>query len=86
MYDASGGPDLGVIISSYVVHEKINQATLILKRGEEIDDLSVGLIFGRRNWFWLGRFRFGAPGFNFSPSIDQDCHKQKNGNRQRGNQ
>ena len=54
VYHPCGSPDLGIIISSDVVHEKIDEATFVLKYGEKVNDFSGGPISGCKDWLRFG--------------------------------
>jgi hypothetical protein len=46
MYDASGGPNLGIVVGCNIFHQKVHQPPPLLKQGKEAYDLSFGLITG----------------------------------------
>jgi hypothetical protein len=62
MYDASCGPNLGVVIGCDILHQKVHQPSPLLKRGEEADDFSFGLIARFRDRHGLGCVSSGRLG------------------------
>ncbi len=82
MYDASSGPNLGVVVRCNILHQKVHQPPSLLKYGEEADDFNFGLIAGCRDRHGLGRVSFGGFGRRSLASANEDYHEQS----QRGNQ
>jgi hypothetical protein len=83
MQNASGGTDLCIAVAGDVVHQEVDQAALLLKNGEKIDDFSVGLIHRWHRSGKVDRFGCGSDGFGLRTIDDYGEEKQKSGRRNR---
>src|SRR5437660_872268 len=76
MYDASGGPNLGVFVRCNIFHQKVYQPPPLLKCREEADNFSFVLIANCRDRHGLCRISFGGLGLGPAASADEDYHEQ----------